>query len=81
MQAAATLIEAGESLEPEPSPGNIGRRWRRPRTVRSHRLQRDRRQNAVEQLSAFGGPILNPSIFYGWDEIRPRSERQGSERH
>jgi serine/threonine-protein kinase HipA len=34
------------------------------------------RLNAAERRSAFGGPILNPSIFYGWDELRPRSKRQ-----
>ncbi len=36
------------------------------------------RLNAAERLSAFGGPILNPSILYGWDELRPRSTRRGS---
>jgi serine/threonine-protein kinase HipA len=36
------------------------------------------RLNAAERRSAFGGPILNPSIFYGWDELRPRFKRQGS---
>ncbi len=28
------------------------------------------RLNAAERRSAFSGPVLNPSIFYGWDEVR-----------
>jgi serine/threonine-protein kinase HipA len=36
------------------------------------------RLNAAESRAAFGGPILNPSIFYGWEELRPRSKRRGS---
>lgn len=33
------------------------------------------RLNAAERRAAFGGPILNPSIFYGWGEQRPRSKQ------
>ncbi len=36
------------------------------------------RLNAAERQSALGGPILNPSIFYGWDDLRPRSKRRSS---
>ncbi len=36
------------------------------------------RLNAAERKAAIGGPILNPSIFYGWDEQRARSKRRGS---
>jgi serine/threonine-protein kinase HipA len=36
------------------------------------------RLNAAERRSAFGGPILNPSIFYGWEEARPPSKRKAS---
>jgi serine/threonine-protein kinase HipA len=34
------------------------------------------RLNAADRRSALGGPILDPSIFYGWDALRPRAERQ-----
>jgi serine/threonine-protein kinase HipA len=36
------------------------------------------RLNAAERQAAFGGPILNPSIFYDWDDQRPRSNLRGS---
>jgi serine/threonine-protein kinase HipA len=32
------------------------------------------RLNAADRRAAFGGPVLNPSIFYGWDGVRPHSK-------
>ena len=38
------------------------------------------RLNAAERRAAWGGPILNQSILYGWDDARPRPRRHGEVR-